>query len=105
MLNENKPPIHYVVFCTLKYRALAEAKAEAADKIAAHIERSKQLHANGTLVMAGAFLDKPDEPLTTMGVLTSRQAAEEYVKGDPFYLDGSMTHWSIREWANMFASA
>jgi len=53
--------------------------------------------------MAGAFLDKPEEPLSTMAVFTSRQAAEEYVKGDPFYLDGSMTQWSIRQWANMFA--
>lgn len=105
MTNPHQPPIYYVVFCTLKYRSFADAKTEAAEKIAAHIERSRQLHANGTLVMAGAFLDRPGEPLSTMGVLTSRQAAEEYVKGDPFYLDGSMTDWSIREWANMFASA
>ena len=105
MTNEQKPSIYYVVFCTLKYRSFAEAKSEAADKIAAHVERSKRLHASGVLVMAGAFLDKPDEPLSTMGVLTSRQAAEEYVKGDPFYFDGSMTKWAIREWANMLAVA
>jgi len=103
MSNENRPSIYYVVFCVLKYRSFAEAKSEAAEKIGAHITRSKELHASGVLVMAGAFLDKPDEPLSTMAVFTSRQAAEEYVKGDPFYLDGSMTHWSIREWANMFA--
>jgi uncharacterized protein len=104
MTNEHKPPIYYVVVCVLKYRSFAEAKTEAAEKIAAHIKRSKELHSSGALVMAGAFLDKPDEPLSTMGVLTSRQAAEEYVKGDPFYLDGSMTKWTIREWANMFAA-
>ena len=104
-MTDHKPSIYYVAFCTLKYRSLAEAKSEAAEKIAAHITRSKELHASGVLVMAGAFLDKPDEPLSTMGVLTSRQAAEEYVKGDPFYLDGSMKNWTIREWANMFAAA
>jgi uncharacterized protein YciI len=105
MANEQKPSVYYVVFCTLKYRSFADAKTDAADKISAHIARSKELHASGVLVMAGAFLDKPDAPLSTMGVLTSRQAAEEYVKRDPFYLDGSMTQWSIREWANMFAAA
>jgi uncharacterized protein len=54
--------------------------------------------------MAGAFLDTTDEPLSIMGVLTSREAAEEYVKGDPFYRDGFMGTWLIREWANIFAS-
>jgi uncharacterized protein len=105
MTNANQPSIYYVVFCVLKFRSFAEAKAEAAEKIAAHIERSKELHASGALVMAGAFIDKADEPLSTMAVLTSRQAAEEYVTGDPFHLDGSMTKWTIREWANMFATS
>jgi hypothetical protein len=31
--------------------------------------------------MAGAFLDDTDEPLSTMAVTSSREAAEEYVKG------------------------
>lgn len=52
--------------------------------------------------MAGAFLDKSDEALGTMAVLTSREAAEEYVKGDPFFLNGKMSGWYTREWANMF---
>src|ERR1051326_7282476 len=70
MTNEHKPPIYYVVFCVLKYRSFAEAETDAPESIAAHINRSKDLHASGALVMAGAFLDKPDEPLSTMGVLT-----------------------------------
>ncbi len=104
MRDDSKLKMYYVVFCTLKYRSFAEANADAADKIAAHIQRSKELHARGTLLMAGAFVDASDDPLRTMGVLTSRQAAEDYVKGDPFYLDGSMTKWSIREWTNIFAT-
>lgn len=53
--------------------------------------------------MSGAFLDKNDELLSTMGVLTSREAAEEYIQDDPFFLNGMMSKWHIREWANMFA--
>jgi hypothetical protein len=45
----------------------------------------------------------PDEPLTTMAVASSRDAAEQYLNGDPFYIDGKISMWSIREWANMFA--
>jgi uncharacterized protein len=91
------------VQCSLKYQSFEEAKAKAPVEIAAHIKRSKELHEKGVLVIAGAFLDKTDEPLSTMGILTSREAAEEYIKGDPFYINGMMSKWSIREWANMFA--
>jgi uncharacterized protein YciI len=104
MTEQSSQAVYYVVFCVLKYASFEEAKVKAPDKITAHIQRSKELHEAGTLLMAGAFLEKTDEPLSTMGVLTSREAAESYVKGDPFYVDGLMSNWSIREWVNMFAS-
>ncbi len=94
---------YYVAFCFLKYSSFGQAKNEAPDAIAAHIRRSKELHEKGIILMAGAFLDRDDEPLSTMAVLTSREAAEEYVRGDPFFLNGMMSNWYIREWANMFA--
>ncbi len=95
--------VYQVVFCVLKYASFEEAKAKAPDAIAAHVRRSKELHEDGSLLMAGAFLDKNDGPLSTMAVTTSREAAEEYVKGDPFFLNGMMSKWYTREWANMFA--
>jgi uncharacterized protein len=104
MTEQNSQAVYYVIFCVLKYTSFEEAKVKAPDKITAHILRSKELHEAGTLLMAGAFLEKTDEPLSTMGVLTSREAAEAYVKSDPFYVDGLMSNWSIREWVNMFAS-
>jgi uncharacterized protein len=72
--------------------------------IAAHIARSKELHANGTLLMSGAFLNNPEEPLSTMAVCATPEAAEAYIKGDPFYLNGMVRAWHIREWANMFTT-
>ena len=50
-----------------------------------------------------ASFEKKDEPLCTMAVLTSREAAEEYITGDPFVIKGMVYNWYIREWANMFA--
>ncbi len=95
-------PVYYVVFCVTKYASFAEAKDQAPQMIAAHIQRSKEFHQKGLLLMSGAFIGPPDEPLSTMGVLASRQAAEEYIQGDPFVLAGMVSHWYIREWANMF---
>ena len=94
-----------VVFCVLKYSSFEEARTEAPEAIAAHVQRSRELHENGTLLMAGAFLDEDDKPLSTMAVTTSHEAAEEYVRGDPFFLNGMMSKWYTREWANMFASS
>jgi uncharacterized protein YciI len=94
-------PAYCVVFCVLEYASFEEAMADDPDAIAAHVKRSRELHENGALLMAGAFLD--GEPLGTMAVTISREAAEGYVRGDPFFLNGKMREWYTREWANMFA--
>jgi len=36
-----------------------------------------------------------------MGIFPTREAAEEYAKADPFVLNGLVTKWHIREWANI----
>jgi len=38
-----------------------------------------------------------------MGVLSSREAAEDYIHGDPFFINGMIGKLYIRECANMFA--
>jgi uncharacterized protein len=81
----------------------AEAIAQAPEAIAAHKKRSQEWHEQGKLVMAGAFRDSPEGRLNTMGILTSREAAEEFAKGDPFVLNGRVIKWNIRDWNNMLA--
>jgi uncharacterized protein YciI len=98
-----QPSVYYVVFCETRYTSFEEALATASDLIASHVARSKELHEKGGLLMAGAFLNNPGEPLSTMGVCLTREAAEEYMKGDPFVLNGMVNRWYIREWANIFA--
>lgn len=96
-------PSYYVAFAETAFSSWAEVQQKAPQAVAQHIARSKQLHEEGTLLMAGAFLDRPDEPVTTMSVLVSRAAAEEYMRGDPFVLNGQVKRWYIREWANMLS--
>ncbi len=95
--------VYCVLFCVTSYISIEEAKANAPEALATHLERSKQWQEQGKLFMAGAFLNNPDEPLTTMAVLPTREAAEEYAKGDPFVLNGMVARWYIREWANILA--
>ncbi len=103
MSMEFRPRAYFVVFLTTAFKSFGEAKARAPDLIAAHMARTKELHAKGEVVMAGAFLDRPEERLSTMAVVASRAAAEEFVRRDPFVQRGMVSGWTIREWANMFA--
>ena len=36
-----------------------------------------------------------------MSVLTTREAAEAYAKGDPFVQNGMVSHWHNGPWANI----
>ena len=103
-MNIPEQRVYYVIFVVLAYESFEDARSKAPDLIAAHIARSKELRAQGTLLMSGAFLDNPDKSLSTMAVLTSPEAAEAYINGDPFYLKGMVRSWHVREWANMFAT-
>ena|SRR5215469_8834987 len=98
-----QPAVYYVAFFETFYDSLEDAIAKAPDAVAAHRVRSQKLHARGMLLMSGAFLNNPQEKLCTMAVLTTREAAEEYARGDPFVLNGMVSRWYMREWANMFA--
>jgi uncharacterized protein YciI len=87
---------------TTTFASLDEVRQQAGTLMAEHLETSRRLHADGVLVMAGAFVDHPDEPVATMGILISREAAEDYARNDPFVRLGKVTSWTIREWANIF---
>jgi uncharacterized protein YciI len=46
--------------------------------------------------MVGTF----DEPMNgdAMGIFTSREAAEEFIAGDPFVRNGVVASWTVRPW-------
>jgi uncharacterized protein YciI len=97
--------VYYVVEMTVPYASLAQAQAQAPQALAEHISRSMELHRDGDVLMAGAFLqpDPEDGHLRTMAVCRSEAAAERFVAGDPFVRNGTVLAHSIRAWANMFA--
>jgi uncharacterized protein len=52
-------------------------------------------HDRGLLLMVGPFVDGEGGAIS---VFTSREAAEEFVAGDPFVRNGVVASWKIREW-------
>jgi uncharacterized protein YciI len=61
----------------------------------AHKARVDVFHARGDLLAVGTWAD-PQEG--SMAVFRSRAAAEEFVKADPFVLNGVVASHEIKDW-------
>jgi uncharacterized protein len=68
----------------------------------AHSQRADDFHEAGTLLGVGTFADPQREG--SMAVFTTREAAEEFVAGDPFVLSGVVRGWEIREWDDAYSA-
>ncbi len=86
----------YVVF----YESADDVLVKAPLHFPAHRARWQEFQAAGTLLMVGTFAN-PQEG--AMGIFTTREAAEEFVAGDPFVLNGVVRNWYIREWNEAIA--
>ena len=80
----------------MTYRAVEDFLPLAQQHYPAHAERVREFAGRGDLLMVGTF----DEPMdgAAMGVFSSREAAEEFIAGDPFVLNGVVAEWSVRPW-------
>lgn len=82
----------YVLF----YESADDVLAKAPLHFGAHRARLEEFHARGTLLMVGTFGNPQDEG--SMAIFITREAAEEFARGDPFVLNGVVRNWHIREW-------
>jgi len=89
--------VKYVVF----YDSADDVGSKAPAHFPAHSARLQEFHARGTLLLVGTFGNPQEEG--SMAVFSSREAAEEFVKGDPFVLNGVVRDWHIREWNEILA--
>ena len=51
--------------------------------------------------MIGTFANPQEDG--SMGIFSTRDAAEAFVQGDPFVLNGVVKGWVIREWNEALA--
>lgn len=82
----------YVLF----YEAAPDFRAKVPAQFEAHRALWGTFRDDGRLLMIGPFADEPAGG--AMGVFTTRDAAEEFVRLDPFVASGIVAHWTIREW-------
>lgn len=78
------------------YESAENVHEKAPAHLPAHSERLDEFHGRGTLLLVGAFGDPQAQG--SMAIFTTREAAEEFVEGDPFVLNGVVRSWEIREW-------
>lgn len=76
------------------YESADDVREKARIHFAAHAARWKEFQERGELEMIGTFSDLSG----SMAVFTTRQAAEEFVKSDPFVLHEVVSSWQIKEW-------
>jgi uncharacterized protein YciI len=86
----------YVLF----YESGDDLAAKAPLHFAAHSAHGQAFHQRGALVAYGPFANPEAEG--SMAVFTSREAAEEFAREDPFVVNGVVRNWAIREWNESF---
>jgi uncharacterized protein YciI len=83
----------------LLYESADDVLSKAQAHFAAHSARGQEFHEHGSLLAYG-FGDPQQEG--SMAVFTTREAAEEFARGDPFVLNGVVSSWEIRAWNEAF---
>jgi len=84
------------------YEVAADGLSKAQANFPAHRARLDEFKARGVLLMAGPY---GVPPIGALGVFTSREAAEEFIKGDPFVLNGVVGRYSLHDWNEVLSPA
>ena len=80
----------------LTYHAAEGFAPRARELFPEHQAHFLAFHARGLLLMIGPFTDEPAGD--AVAIFTTRQAAEDFARADPFMLNGLIADWSVREW-------
>jgi uncharacterized protein YciI len=87
----------YVLF----YESADEVRVKAPAHFPAHKARYEEFHARGDLLMLGTFADPQRDG--SMAIFRTREAAEEFARGDPFVVNGVVRDWHVRGWNEALA--
>ena len=79
----------------LLYESADDVLTKARPHIAAHRARLVEFRGRGTLLMGGVFANPQEGALV---IFTTREAAEEFARSDPFVVNAVVRAWRIYEW-------
>lgn len=80
----------------LLYESADDVASQAPVHAAAHREHWHPFRERGELLLIGPFGDPQSQG--AMAVFRTREAAEEFARGDPFVVNGVVRSWEVREW-------
>jgi uncharacterized protein len=83
-----------VDYAVLLYTSADDVADKAPQHFAAHREHWARFQDDGTLVMIGPFAAREG----AMAVFTTREAAEDFARADPFVTEGVVASWEVRDW-------
>ena len=81
----------------LEYDLVTDYIERRAEFREAHLALATEAAERGQLVLGGALADHPDRALLVWRV-ADRAIIEEFVRGDPYVINGLVRSWSIRPW-------
>ena len=88
-----------------KYVLLYESADDVLEKAPvhypAHSAYADRFQENGTLELIGPFGDPQNEG--SLAIFNTREAAEEFVAGDPFVVNEVVRRYEIREWQEAYS--
>jgi uncharacterized protein YciI len=80
----------------LLYESADDVLAKATPVMEAHGARLDEFKQRGELLLVGTFADPQRDG--SMSVWRSREAALEFIGGDPFVAEGVVRGWRLLEW-------
>ena len=81
------------------YEVAPDALPKLGNHFPAHRARLDKFHDRGVLLAAGPLGNPPEG---AMAIFTTREAAEEFIKEDPFVTNGLVSKWRFVEWNAAF---
>ena len=81
----------------LEYDLVTDYIERRAEFREAHLTLATEAAQRGELVLGGALADRPDRALLVWRV-GDRAIIDEFVRADPYVINGLVRSWSIRPW-------
>jgi hypothetical protein len=91
---------YYVLF----YEVVDDYVTRRAAFRAEHLRLAQAAQQRGELILAGALSDPTDRALLVFRV-PDRAVVENFVRHDPYVINGLVTRWEIRPWAVVIGTA
>jgi uncharacterized protein len=84
-------------YFALFYETVDDYVARRGEFRSAHLDRAREAHARGELLLAGALADPVDRALLIFRA-PDKSSVENFARQDPYVTGGLVRKWEVRPW-------